>query len=229
MLRMNGNAPTHPLFAEAGGSENVKPGRNSQLAGIVRGTVIKTAHGDRLVEDLRIGDLVLSQDSGHLPIVSLEITKLSRSELLKATRLWPVRICAGAFGPNIPDRDLIVAQNHLVQVTSDFAAQMTGHRQILVPAKKLFGLPGVALMVPAVRTDYFQIGLDRHEMLWTNGLLTGNPPAEPRATAAPGKRADKTVGKAGSPTVRPVIQHNSVVLPMVYQHVRSGAPLADGA
>jgi hypothetical protein len=197
-----------------------------QGTGLVCGTLIKTVRGEEAVEDLIVGDLVLSPDSGYRPVVRILSHSLTRIEMLKAPHLWPVKIAAGALGQGMPERDLLVSQQHLVLLSSKLAAEAAGHREILIPAKTLLGLPGVSLAVPAAGAKFHQIGFAQHELIWTNGVLTGS--------LVPGAGAMKRGLPAGSPggapatrAARAVVQDNSVILPLIFRHARSGVPLVD--
>jgi hypothetical protein len=77
----------------------------------VTGTMIRTPDGDRAVETLRQGDLVVTADGA-----AKSITWLGRSRhstlFAEPTRILPVRIRAGALGENLPVRDLLVSPGH---------------------------------------------------------------------------------------------------------------------
>jgi hypothetical protein len=81
------------------------------------GTRILTQSGDVLVEDLAVGDTVVTvRDGGPATrkIVwtgqrSIDIARHPHPELV-----LPVRILAGAFGPGVPERDLRLSPHHAV-------------------------------------------------------------------------------------------------------------------
>ena len=66
--------------------------------------MIRTPSGDRPVEELEIGDLVLTPD-GPQPLVFLGISTRHVNNL-RATGRMPVRITAGVFGENLPLADI---------------------------------------------------------------------------------------------------------------------------
>ncbi|MCE5974299.1 Hint domain-containing protein [Sinirhodobacter sp. WL0062] len=136
-----------------------------------RGTWIDVPGGRRLVEDLRIGDEVLTAAGSVEEIRWIGSRRLTR-ELRERPHLRPIRISAGALGPGIPSEDLIVSPQHRVLVRSPIAQRMFEADQVLVPAKHLLGYPGVAIVEDLDEVEYFHILLDAHEILISNGAET---------------------------------------------------------
>jgi len=133
-----------------------------------RGTLIDTPDGPRLIEDLKVGDLVLTVDHGAKPIVWTGKRAVSTSALRRQPNLCPIRIRAGALGPDLPATDLVVSPQHRIMLSSRIVAQMFDIDEVLVPAKKLLGLPGVEV-VSGIPVEYFHILLDGHEIVIANG------------------------------------------------------------
>jgi len=69
--------------------------------------------GDVAVEDLRIGDPLLSQDGHVVPVKWIGRQTLA-NRFGMAERLRPIRVQAGALGPDVPKRDLTVDHALLV-------------------------------------------------------------------------------------------------------------------
>ena len=80
------------------------------------GTLIATPEGDRAVETLRPGDLVLTVDHGPQPLVWAGQSDVDAHMLDRNPNLRPVRIAAGALGEQLPARDLYVSSQHRVLV-----------------------------------------------------------------------------------------------------------------
>ena len=79
------------------------------------GTLIATPTGERAVESLSIGDLVLTADGAARPV--RWIGRQNVSTLFGAPeRLRPVRISAGALGDGLPHTDLTVTADHAMLV-----------------------------------------------------------------------------------------------------------------
>ncbi|SIS80354.1 Hint domain-containing protein [Paracoccus saliphilus] len=135
------------------------------------GTFLDTADGLRDVQDLRIGDLLLTFDNGYQPIRWIGSRSISGSELEANPKLRPVTIQAGALGDNRPSIPLTLSPQHRVMLRSSQAIDLFGTDEILVPVKKLTELPGIDVSDLAEIT-YYHVLLDEHEILWSNGCLS---------------------------------------------------------
>lgn len=133
-----------------------------------RGTLIDTPDGPRQVEDLRIGDLVLTLDRGAQPIRWIGSRKLD-IELACIPRLRPVRIRADALGAGVPKADLLVSPQHRVLLRSRIAARMFGAAEVLAAAKSLLGLDGIEVADDLPEVEYFHFTFDQHEIVFANG------------------------------------------------------------
>ncbi|MFN3722586.1 MAG: Hint domain-containing protein [Paracoccaceae bacterium] len=137
------------------------------------GTRITTSSGMKNVEDLKVGDSVLTYDNGFKPIRWIGCRTLSRSDLNKNDLLRPITLSAGALGHGFPEKDLVLSRQHRVLVKSSIATRMFGAREILVPAKDLRGLAGVEITRRASSVEYWHILFNNHEV-----ILSENTPSE---------------------------------------------------
>lgn len=136
------------------------------------GTLIDTPDGPRAVETLRQGDLVLTLDHGAQPIRWIGSTGLDRVDLTLAPKRKPVLIRAGALGAGLPRRDLMVSRQHRILFRTNTAVDRFGTDELLIPAIKLVGRPGIEIVEEAADVRYWHILLDRHELLFSEGSLT---------------------------------------------------------
>lgn len=126
-----------------------------------RGARIATARGEVAVEDLSVGDTVLTAGGGTRPIRWIGSRRVECSRHPDPRAVWPVRIAAHAFGENQPRRDLWVSPGHNLFVNG-----------ALIPAIALAN--GVTLaQVPDDSVAYYHVELDAHDI-----LLAENLPAE---------------------------------------------------
>jgi Hint domain len=124
------------------------------------GTLIRTPDGDRAVEDLRAGDLVLTANGVARPIRWLGRNAVAR--LFTDDQRLPVRIRAGALGENLPARDLVVSPGHAMLIAD-----------VLVQASALVNGTSIvrARNVPTTFT-YYHVELDAHDVLLAEGTPT---------------------------------------------------------
>lgn len=122
------------------------------------GTRIRTEEGEVAVEDLAIGDMVLTVTGEALPIrwIGQRLVAVSRHPAPESVR--PIRVPAHAFGAGLPARDLILSPDHAL-----FA------EGVLVPVKHLVGAGGIA-PVAMEQVTYWHVELDRHEVILAEGL-----------------------------------------------------------
>jgi len=135
------------------------------------GTLIATPRGERLVEDLKVGDRVITRDNGIQEIKWVGRKDLTGHELARKPHLSPVLIKQGSLGNNLPEHDTLVSPNHRVLVANDKTALYFEEREVLVAAKHLLGLEGVE-EVEVGSVSYIHIMFDQHEVVLSNGAWT---------------------------------------------------------
>jgi len=135
------------------------------------GTLIATPKGERKVEDLEIGDRVITRDNGLQEIRWIGRRDLEGAELLQAPQLKPVLIRVGALGRGLPETDLLVSPNHRVLINNEKSALYFEDREVLVSAKHLTGLEGVD-HVDTGEVSYIHFMFDQHEVVLSNGSWT---------------------------------------------------------
>jgi Ca2+-binding RTX toxin-like protein len=135
------------------------------------GALIATDLGEVRVEQLRVGDRVLTRDNGYQAIRWIGRRELTAAELQARSEFQPIRIRRGALGLNLPDRDLTVSPQHRMLVTGSRAELLFGETEVLVAAAHLEGRRGVERQeVEAV--SYLHILFDQHEIIRANGAWT---------------------------------------------------------
>ncbi|KGJ05316.1 hemolysin [Paracoccus halophilus] len=155
------------------------------------GTMILTETGERRVEDLAPGDMIWTRDNGFQPLRWHGQRSLSADELTANPRLRPIRITAGALGPNRPERDLTVSPQHRVLVRSQIAQRMFCAPELLVPARQLTEIPGIEELADARQVTYVHLLFDRHEVVMSDGAETESLYPGPQAINALGAVAEE--------------------------------------
>ena len=129
-----------------------------QIACFAAGTQIETATGLVAVEALSVGQHVLTNDGRREPIVWLGQRSVHCDRHPKPETVWPVRVPAGAFGENVPLRDLYLSPDHAVFVNG-----------VLIPVKLLINGTSITQMKRDL-VRYFHVELPRHAVILAEGL-----------------------------------------------------------
>ena len=135
------------------------------------GTTVETLRGPVRVEDIRPGDLVLTRDSGYRPVRWVGRRRLIATDLATNPALQPVRIAAGALGPALPARDMVVSPQHRMLLSGPAAELLSGEAEVLAAALHLTFLPGVTREKVGTVT-YIHILFDAHEIIRADGAWT---------------------------------------------------------
>ena len=129
------------------------------VACFAAGTRIRTRRGDVVVEDLVEGDVVpMEIDGGEAPIVWIGRSDVDCAHHPRPRTVWPVLISAHAFGPSMPERDLLLSPDHAVYVD-----------EVLIPVGQLANGTSIA-QVPVGKVTYYHVELPRHDVLLAEGL-----------------------------------------------------------
>jgi len=183
------NTPLTPVWqgVEDADHQSFDPA-NSLFPCFTRGVMIRTPGGEVAIEDLCVGDLVLTQDRGPQAIRWIGARRLDAGALAADEKLRPIRIRAGALGANTPAADLLVSPQHRILVRSKVAMRMFGTTEVLAAAKQLLQIDGIDIAHDLPEVEYFHMLFDQHEVVYSNGAAT--------ESLYPGPQALKSVGRA---------------------------------
>ncbi len=141
----------------------------SDVTCFVRGTRIRTANGELLVEDLRAGMMVETLDAGLQKLRLVLQREISAAELAENPKMRPVFMPAGSLGSGLPTRDLRVSRQHRMLVSSPVVQRMFGQNGVLVSAIKLAALPGICVDKEIPKVEYFHLLFDDHQVVFAEG------------------------------------------------------------
>ncbi len=156
-------------FIDISVADGPVPGSDNQILGSIeidpasaacycRGVCVTTEDGERPVEDLAVGDHVITF-SGHRRRIRWIGRRSYTGRLLAANpTLRPIRFCAGSLGDGLPRRDLRVSPEHSMFLDG-----------ILVPARCLVNGISIVQEHGLGRVDYFHVELDSHDVLLAEG------------------------------------------------------------
>jgi len=131
----------------------------SEFACFTTGTRIKTAQGERLIEDINVGDRVITRDHG------LQIVRWKGQRTIPA--LGDMAPIAFDKGTLCCSGRLLVSPNHRMLISGAMAQLVCGDDEMLISAKLLVNDRNVRRMTGGFVT-YVHIMFDYHEVIWAN-------------------------------------------------------------
>jgi hypothetical protein len=129
---------------------------------LLKGTKISTPSGDRLVQDLQIGDEVQTL-AGSKTIKWIGYNKFTKKE----GRAWqdsvmPICVARFAIDDHTPHRDLYISPLHCIFFN-----------EALIPVMYLINEATIAQRMPSDMSaiEYYHVELDTHEVIYAEGAL----------------------------------------------------------
>lgn len=138
---------------------------------IAAGARIRTPGGYKLVEALRLGDLVVTQSGRAMP---LRWVLFQHRPGIGFSA--PIRLRAPYFGLH---RDVTLAATHLVQAAGPDTEYLLGRSNVMIEAGRLLNHPGAARDTGRWLAPYYHLLFDQHaaidiDGLWSESLLIGH-------------------------------------------------------
>ena len=153
------NGSTQTLIPSSGTTNTYQAEAQTYLC-FAAGTEIAGPERARAVEDLRIGDMILTADGRAVPVKWIGRQTLSK-RFTPADRFAPVRLRAGALAEGVPHSDLVLTADHALIL--DGLAVTAG---ALVNGTTILREPCGAL---PERVTYYHVETDGHEVILANG------------------------------------------------------------
>ena len=173
------------------------------------GTLILTDRGERPVELLQAGDLVVTRQDGidtAMPVRWIGRRRLHVARHPEPEQVSPIRILRGAVAPGIPCRDLRVSPDHAVFLDG-----------MLIQARQLVNGMTIRRDTACAVVTYHHVELDRHAILVADGLPcesyldTGNRAQFDDAVVALHGQFDQWDGRSGC---APLVTDAALVRPL---------------
>ena len=160
------------------------------------GSRVLTAEGERPIETIRRGDLVMTRDEGLRPVIWRGHRHLDAAALDLRPDLRPVVIRAGAFGDH---GELQVSPQHAILVDTPDGERLARARHLAQMGDKRF-----RVAQGKRRVTYHHLLLPRHALLRVNGVWSESLYPGPMALSALGVSACLDLARS-VPVLAPVL------------------------
>ncbi len=135
-------------------------------------TMIATESGPRAIAELNAGDRILTRDNGPQEILWRGHRRMTGARLHVMPHLRPIRFASGALGFGRPDQELLVSPQHRMLVKGQAALALFNTPEVLVAAQDLVNDRTILVDHSAREVTYVHLLLERHNIVWANGLET---------------------------------------------------------
>lgn len=124
-----------------------------------RGTRLLTRAGHVAIEDLSIGDVLVTHGGAERAIRWIGTIAIGRNGAAWPERAIPIRIAKDAIAPGMPSRDLCLSREHLLYLNG-----------VLIPARNLVNGTTIRAVAPTGDVlHYLHVELDGHDVLLAEG------------------------------------------------------------
>lgn len=123
-----------------------------------RGTLIRTPDGEVPVEELAIGDKVVTLSGAARRIKWIGRRAYDGRFVAGNRDVLPIRIAVGALADGVPARDLWVSPEHALHIDG-----------ALAPAKHLINGATITQAEDVEQVEYFHVELDTHDVIFAEG------------------------------------------------------------
>jgi hypothetical protein len=124
-------------------------------------TLIATEHGDVPVEDLKIGDRLLTRSGALRPIKWIGRRSYGGRFIAGNKDILPICIKAGALADSVPRRDLWISPHHAMFIDG-----------LLIEARHLVNGTSIVQAERADKISYFHVELETHDVIVAEGALS---------------------------------------------------------
>ncbi len=145
------------------------PGMNdfdTVAEGLIAGTTVATEMGWIPVEDLRVGDRVVTFDNGMQRLAAVSVSTLYTAEKQAPRAVWPVQIPEKVLGNRTA---LTVLPEQALLIESDESEALFGDPFVLVSAASLDGYKGITRVPPTRSVQIVTLHFESEEVIYANG------------------------------------------------------------
>ncbi|MHA6264845.1 Hint domain-containing protein [Arenibacterium sp. CAU 1754] len=139
--------------------------------GLVEGANVRTPCGLRRIELVRPGDLIVTRNNGLQAVRMVWKRTVTQDAMQLNGALAPIRLKPRAIGPMMPQRDLLVAQDHRLLIPGFRLAGVPDNECILTEAREIAGTSDAVYVDFSLDSvTYYQLVFDCHQVLAANSL-----------------------------------------------------------
>lgn len=146
-------------YTKPSASNNATPGVTDTVVCYSKGTHLKARAGDVKVEDLKVGDMLLTAEGKYKPVVWIGFNTIDCRLQKNKQHAYPIRISEHAFGYNLPIRDLFVSPLHSIYVNG-----------VMIPAIHLVNGTTITQDQTESLVTYYHVELPTHDAVFAEGL-----------------------------------------------------------
>ncbi len=160
-LQMPGNFAGEFFHLNSDGSTGTVITEDNNPACYCRGTLILTNRGEIAVEDMKIGDRLITASGKARPIRWIGTRGYSRRFAMGNKTILPIQVKQGALANNVPKRDLWVSPLHAMFLDG-----------VLIPASCLVNGVSIVQVTWVDQVEYFHLELETHDVIVAEGALS---------------------------------------------------------
>lgn len=137
--------------------------------GLCTGANLRTPIGEKHVEFLRVGDLIVTRDNGLQPVRMIWTRTVTAAEIAADPSLAPITLAQRAIGPMMPQKKVSIGGAHRLLVPGWRLDDEEDTENCLVPARDLEGL-GEPTETGENDVTYYNIVFETPQVFCANGL-----------------------------------------------------------
>lgn len=144
---------------------------NTQTDGVLVcflvGSMIRTIKGDIAVENIQIGDEIITFDWRNKKDITRPVVwvgkahAIVRPDISDAEAGWPVRVMKNAIAENVPYKDMLITAEHCLFFKDSF-----------VPVRMLVNGVSIFYDKSISSYDYYHVETEQHSVITADGMLT---------------------------------------------------------
>ncbi|MEM7213406.1 MAG: Hint domain-containing protein [Pseudomonadota bacterium] len=168
---LNSAGPNNVAFVRDADGNMVEGAPNPGIAGPVcycPGTLILTDRGEIPVEELRVGDRLVTADNGLQPVLWIGVSHHTFEQGPHMHK--PIEIKAGSLGDGRPHSTLMVSPQHHFLLEGPIVDEPCETCEVLALAKALVGLDRIRAMNGKRQISYYSLLCARHEVIMAAGV-----------------------------------------------------------